>query len=91
MTGKTSNNSELPTEPFEVRRRRELLADLKLYDDGLASLTDEIRKERTESGGYFIQAELSTNTISLKLRVLLSGLNQLSRWHSEALAEFSRL
>ena len=92
MTGHSNNAPVVhtETEPFEIRRRRELLADLKLWDAGISSLTDSIRAARMESG-YYVQTALSTGAMSLRLRTLLSGLNQLSRWHSDTLAALAQL
>jgi hypothetical protein len=93
MTGNTSkDNPVVPveTEPFHIRRKRELLCDLKFYDGGLASLHDAIGEARRESG-LTIQTYLPTSAMGPRMRALMSGLNELSKWHSAALAELAPL
>ncbi len=77
-------------ERWEVRRARELREDLRLYDAAIASITADIGKERREAGLAFfevIPAALKTP----RWLALQSGLNQLSRWHSETLREYAGL
>ncbi len=84
------NNEVVPLEDFAVRRRGELLADLKLWDAALRSLTDDLRDERMRSGLAFYQG-MPTSLKGPRMLALQAGLIQLSRWHSEALAEHASL
>ena len=79
-----------PVEPFEVRRRVGLLQDLKFYDGGIASITSDLRDERTKSGLTFYQ-EMPTSLKGPRMLALQAGLIQLSCWHSEALREYASL
>ena len=80
----------LETESYEAKRKRELFADLKLWDAALDSLVGELRDERTASGLTFYQ-EMPTSLKSPRMLALQAGLNQLARWHSDALKEYANL
>lgn len=90
MTGKTSNSSEVHAEPWHITKKRELLADLKLWDDALASLLDAIGKARRESG-LTIQLYSATSAMGPRMQALQAGLVQLSKWHSATLAALAAL
>jgi hypothetical protein len=77
-------------ERFEVRRKRELLADLKLWDETLASLTEDLGEERRGAGLAFYM-EMPTSMKSPRMQALQAGLVQLSKWHSDTLAELAPL
>ena len=79
-----------PSEPFEVKRRRELLADLNLYDAALDSITKDLGEERRKSGLSFFE-EMPTSLRGPRMLALQAGLNQLSRWHSETLRQYAEL
>ncbi len=80
---------EIP-EPFARRRRRELLADLKLYDAALASITSDLGEERRKSGLSFFE-EMPTSLKGPRMLALQLGLTELSRWHSETLRQYAEL
>lgn len=89
MAGK-SNNSEAPTEPWQVTKKRELESDRKLYDDAIKSLTEAIGEERRASG-LAINTWMPTSAMAPRMRLLQLGLIQLSRWHSNTLAALAAL
>jgi hypothetical protein len=80
----------LQTEPFEVRRKRELLCDLKLWDDTLASLTADLGEERRKSGLAFYVG-MPTSMKSPRMQALLAGVCELSQWRNRVLAEYAAL
>jgi hypothetical protein len=80
----------LETESFESKRRRELLADLKLWDAALASLTVDLGEERRKSGLAFY-VEVPTSMKSPRMQALLSGVCELTRWRNNVLAEYAAL
>ncbi len=75
---------------FEVRRRRELILDLKLWDSSIASITADLGEERRKSGLCLFE-EMPTSLKGPRMLALQAGLIQLSRWHSEALREYAAL
>ena len=81
---------EQSVEPWEVVRKRELLLDLKLWDNSIASITRDLGEERRKCGLAFYQ-EMPTSLKSPRMLALQAGLTQLSRWHSEALREYASL
>lgn len=93
MTGKNSQNN--PTvaeveERFEIRRRRELLCDLRLWDATVDSLNADLRDERMKAG-LSVYANMATIMRSPRLLALLAGMCTLSRWRNETLAELAPL
>src|SRR6267142_5270194 len=88
VLGKRNPIEGPPGEPFEVRKRRELLADLQLYDAALDSITKDLGEERTKCGLAFYQ-EMPAARKSPRMLALQAGLIQLSRWHSETLREYA--
>jgi hypothetical protein len=76
--------------PFEVKKRRELLQDLKLWDGGIASITRDLGEERTKCG-LSLFAEMPTSLKSPRMQALQAGINALSHWHSETLREYASL
>lgn len=77
-------------ERFEIRRKRELLCDLQLWDDSLASLTADLGEERRKSGLAFY-VEMPTSMKSPRMRALLNGLTELCKWRNQTLAELATL
>jgi len=84
------NHAAVLSEDFAIQKRRQLRADLELYDAALRSLTDDLREERMRSGLAFYQ-ELPTSMRSPRMQALQLGLVQLSNWHSQALKEHANL
>ena len=80
----------VPLEDFAGRRRRELLADLDLYDAALDSITKDLGEERRKSGLSVFQ-EMPTSLKAPRMAALQLGLAQLSHWHSETLRELASL
>ncbi len=78
------------SEPFEVKRRRELLVEINHLDLALASIHGDIGEERRRCGlSSFV--ELPTSLKSPRMQALQLGLIQLSNWHSQALKEHANL
>lgn len=77
-------------EPFERRRKRELLAEIKRLDAALASLHGDIGEERRKSG-LSVNSAMPTSLRSPKMQALMLGLTELSRMHSAALEEYATL
>ena len=77
-------------EPFERRRKRELLGEIKRLDAALASITTDLGEERRKSG-LSVNAAMPTSLRSPKMEALHLGLSELGRLHSAALAEYEKL
>jgi hypothetical protein len=77
-------------ERYEVRRKHELLADLKLWDAALDSIITDLGEERRKSGLSFY-AEMPTSMKSPRMLALQAGCNELSRWRNAALQEHAQL
>jgi hypothetical protein len=80
----------LETESFEVRRRRELLADLKLWDAALDSLIADLGEQRRKSGLAFF-VELPTSIKAPRMCALQNGLTELAKWRNQTLTELAPL
>src|SRR5260370_33464738 len=82
--GRKTKAIEESVEPWEVRRKRELLVEIKNLDLALASITRDLGEERRKSGlGFY--AEMPTSMKSPRRLALQLGLNELPRLHSATL------
>jgi hypothetical protein len=77
-------------EPFEIRRKRELLGEIKLLDAAMASLLDDLREARMESGLTWLQ-ELTSPMKSPKFFALELGRNDLVNQRNAVLREYAAL
>lgn len=77
-------------EPWHLRRKRELVTNLRLYDAALESLLADIGEERRNCGlGFYLH--MPTTMKSPKMQALQSGLIQLGQWRNQTLAELAPL
>jgi hypothetical protein len=81
----------LETEDFAVRRKRELLSDLRLLDAAIASLLDDVRSTRMEAGGLASYQELPSPMISAKMAALELGRSELINQRNVVLQELASL
>ncbi len=80
---------EKSTEPWEVRRKRELRKEIDDLWSAITSVHADMGEER-RCRGLSVEAGMLSFR-SLKMEALQLGLNELSRLHSAALAEHANL
>jgi len=80
----------LETERFEVKRERELLAEIKNLDAAMTSLLDDVRLMRMQAGLAWY-AELPSPMMSARVAALELGRSELINQRNTTLRELASL